>query len=127
MYRILELYGCTKTPNEGLKWTPQQVFQEIHRIECGTYECDEEVEIDIFSQNNIEPNLQIGFMNIGEFEKIINQMNSEVTINDRKVFKRKAVIDITASKPGYYIVPIGYSENWKVKVNGEKVDTFASA
>lgn len=34
MYRILELYGCTKTPNEGVKWTPQQVFQEIHRIEC---------------------------------------------------------------------------------------------
>lgn len=32
-YRILELYGCTKTPNEGVKWTPQQVFGEIHRIE----------------------------------------------------------------------------------------------
>ena len=32
-YRILELYGCTKTPNEGLKWTPHQVFEEIHRIE----------------------------------------------------------------------------------------------
>ena len=34
MYRILELYGCTKTPNEGVKWTPQKVFQEVHRIEC---------------------------------------------------------------------------------------------
>lgn len=34
MYRILELYGCTKTPNEGVKWHPEQVFQEIHRIEC---------------------------------------------------------------------------------------------
>lgn len=32
-YRILELYGCTKTPNEGLKWTANQVFEEIHRIE----------------------------------------------------------------------------------------------
>ena len=32
-YRILELYGCTKTPNEGVKWTPPQVFAEIHRIE----------------------------------------------------------------------------------------------
>jgi PBSX family phage terminase large subunit len=32
-YRILELYGCTKTPNEGLKWTPDKVFSEIHRIE----------------------------------------------------------------------------------------------
>lgn len=32
-YRILELYGCTKTPNEGVKWTPPQVFSEIHRIE----------------------------------------------------------------------------------------------
>jgi len=32
-YRILELYGCTGNPNEGLKWTPQQVFTEIHRIE----------------------------------------------------------------------------------------------
>ena len=33
LYRILELYGCTKTPNEGVKWTPQQVFSEIARIE----------------------------------------------------------------------------------------------
>lgn len=32
-YRILELYGCTNTPNEGVKWTPPQVFSEIHRIE----------------------------------------------------------------------------------------------
>ena len=33
VYRILELYGCTQTPNEGVKWTPPQVFAEIHRIE----------------------------------------------------------------------------------------------
>lgn len=32
-YRILELYGCTKTPNQGLKWTAKQVFEEIARIE----------------------------------------------------------------------------------------------
>jgi hypothetical protein len=32
-YRILELYGCTKIPNEGVKWTPPQVFAEIARIE----------------------------------------------------------------------------------------------
>lgn len=33
MYRIMELYGCTKTPNEGLKWTPDRQFQEIAKIE----------------------------------------------------------------------------------------------
>lgn len=33
MYRILELYGCTDTPNEGLKWTPDQQFAEIARVE----------------------------------------------------------------------------------------------
>ena len=33
-YRILELYGCTENPNEGLKWTAPQVFAEIHRIEA---------------------------------------------------------------------------------------------
>lgn len=32
-YRILELYGCTKEPNTGIKWTPPQVFAEIARIE----------------------------------------------------------------------------------------------
>jgi hypothetical protein len=32
-YRILELYGCRETPNEGLKWHPPKVFEEIHRIE----------------------------------------------------------------------------------------------
>ena len=32
-YRILELYGCTQTPNEGVKWTPPQVFSKIAQIE----------------------------------------------------------------------------------------------
>ena len=33
VYRILELYGCNGTPNEGLKWTPPQVFAEIQKLE----------------------------------------------------------------------------------------------
>jgi hypothetical protein len=33
LYRVLELYGCTDTPNEGVKWTPDRQFQEIARIE----------------------------------------------------------------------------------------------
>jgi len=33
LYRIMELYGCTETPNEGLKWTPDKQFSEIARIE----------------------------------------------------------------------------------------------
>lgn len=36
LYRIAELYGCTGEPNEGLRWTPDQVFKEIHRIETET-------------------------------------------------------------------------------------------
>jgi len=33
IYRILELYGCTSTPNEGVLWTPDRQFSEIRRIE----------------------------------------------------------------------------------------------
>ena len=33
VYRILELYGCTETPNEGVKWIAPKVFAEIARIE----------------------------------------------------------------------------------------------
>ena len=33
MYRVMELYGCTDTPNEGLRWTPDEQFREIARIE----------------------------------------------------------------------------------------------
>lgn len=33
LYRILELYGCTKEPNTGVKWTADQQFAEIARIE----------------------------------------------------------------------------------------------
>ena len=34
IYHILELYGCREeSPNEGIKWTPPQVFAEIHRLE----------------------------------------------------------------------------------------------
>ena len=32
-YRILELYGCTETPNEGLKWTAPVLFAEVARME----------------------------------------------------------------------------------------------
>ena len=33
IYRAMELYGCTSVPNEGVKWTPEQQFSEIARIE----------------------------------------------------------------------------------------------
>lgn len=33
MYRILELYGCTRVPNEGVKWTPDRQFEEIANVE----------------------------------------------------------------------------------------------
>ena len=33
LYRILELYGCTKTPNEGVKWTPDEQFKQIADLE----------------------------------------------------------------------------------------------
>ena len=33
LYRILELYGCTDTPNEGVKWAPDRQFREIARVE----------------------------------------------------------------------------------------------
>ena len=33
LYRILELYGCTKTPNEGVKWTPDEQFRQIAQME----------------------------------------------------------------------------------------------
>lgn len=32
-YLILQLYGCTGTPNEGIKWDPDRIFSEIHRVE----------------------------------------------------------------------------------------------
>ena len=33
IYRIMELYGCTRTPNEGVKWIPDKQFEEIHKTE----------------------------------------------------------------------------------------------
>ncbi len=33
LYHILELYGCTKEPNCGVKWTTPQIFNEVARIE----------------------------------------------------------------------------------------------
>ena len=33
LYRILELYGCTGTPNEGVKWAPDEVFRRIRELE----------------------------------------------------------------------------------------------
>ena len=33
LYRILELYGCTGMPNEGVKWSPSKQFEEIRKVE----------------------------------------------------------------------------------------------
>ncbi len=33
IYRILELYGCTDTPDEGVRWTPERQFAKIREIE----------------------------------------------------------------------------------------------
>jgi hypothetical protein len=34
MYRIRELYGCTGTPNEGVKWEPAEIARKIKEIEA---------------------------------------------------------------------------------------------
>ena len=33
LYRVLELYGCTGQPDEGLRWTPDEQFRHIRDIE----------------------------------------------------------------------------------------------
>ena len=33
LYRIMEVYGCTQTPNEGVKWSPDEQFRKISEIE----------------------------------------------------------------------------------------------
>lgn len=34
LYRIRELYGCTGTPNEGVKWEPTELARKIKQIEA---------------------------------------------------------------------------------------------
>ena len=33
LYRILEYYGCTQTPDEGVKWSPDEQFKRISEFE----------------------------------------------------------------------------------------------
>lgn len=33
LYRILEVYGCTQTPDEGVKWTPDEQFKHFAEVE----------------------------------------------------------------------------------------------
>lgn len=33
LYRIMEFYGCTQTPNEGVKWSPDEQFRRIAELE----------------------------------------------------------------------------------------------
>lgn len=33
LYRILEAYGCTRTPDEGVKWTPDEQFRYFAELE----------------------------------------------------------------------------------------------
>lgn len=33
LYRIMEMYGCTQTPDEGVKWSPDEQFKRIRDFE----------------------------------------------------------------------------------------------
>lgn len=33
LYRILEIYGCTKEPNDGVKWSPDEQFRRFREFE----------------------------------------------------------------------------------------------
>lgn len=33
LYRIAEIYGCTQTPDEGVKWSPDEQFRRIREFE----------------------------------------------------------------------------------------------
>ena len=33
LYRFLEVYGCTQTPDEGVKWTPDEQFKHFAEVE----------------------------------------------------------------------------------------------
>ena len=33
LYRFMEMYGCTKVPDEGVKWTSEKIFKEIKTVE----------------------------------------------------------------------------------------------
>ena len=33
LYRIMEMYGCTSTPDEGVKWSPDEQFRRISEFE----------------------------------------------------------------------------------------------
>ena len=33
LYNFMEVYGCTQTPNEGVKWTPDEQFRRFAEIE----------------------------------------------------------------------------------------------
>lgn len=33
LYRIMEMYGCTQTPNEGVKWSPDEQFKRMKELE----------------------------------------------------------------------------------------------
>ncbi len=33
LYRIMEMYGCTQTPDEGVKWSPDEQFKRIADLE----------------------------------------------------------------------------------------------
>jgi phage terminase large subunit len=33
LYRFMEMYGCTQTPDEGVKWSPDEQFRRIRELE----------------------------------------------------------------------------------------------
>lgn len=96
---------------------PNDVYNGI--VSLGSSE-DENLDITIYTENDNLNGLEIGALNLELFSKGISKIksNQELTVN---FGKRSMYVEGNAKQAGILFLPVGYSDNWHAKINGETV------
>lgn len=95
-------------------------------LETGTYEGEVKLEIigweDTFTSSGY---MEIGYLPISKLSEFVDQKSQEYQIDSFEVTNSKLTMEIDANRSGEFVIPIAYSDNWKVKLNGEEINPMS--
>lgn len=86
-------------------------------VECGSYE-NEKVKLTVESDTDL-PGLQIGLLKLDVLARGISEIKTEYS--NMVVNSNRLSADLVSDREGTWLLPIGFSNNWKVLVDGQQI------
>ncbi len=108
--------------------TDNTIFPTVYRngfLEAGSFEGEVKIEF-VGLEDSLKDSryIRIGYMPFSKFNTFIDNKNEEYSIESFVVTNNKLEMEIDANKSGEFVLPLAYSENWKVQINGDEVESF---